>query len=621
MLGILRKNSQSFVTKVIILLIAVVFVFWGGSANFGKSSRSAATVNGKDISLALFSREYDNALKFLQKNGSGEMPENLREQVLYQLVFRELARQGAEQIGLEVTDRAVQNQIKTILALWTNNRPFDMQDYKQLLAGQKISPTNYEAKIRNELLAQQMVTLLSSLSAVSQQEIEQVIDYLAQEIRLAWTVYKSEDYLPESVAEMDLQAWYDARKQQYRSQPERKLQYIFFSKEDALKEAGASITEETIAQYYQNNIDKYRQAEQRRARHILFAVAEGANNKEKAEKKARAEEALAKIRSGADFLQIVEQYSDDPYAKVNGGDLGLFAREQLMPVMGDIIFSLQSGQVSEVVESPTGYLVLKLEEIRPEKLQSLDELRASILSEIEEPKAAALVWDKAQTVYEEIIKLGGLNKYSEQSGTAIEQTDFFTQKTPPNKYLEDSALLEAVFDLGKGELSSIIETGKGYAICLIEDSREPAVQELAAVREQVLGDFRQEKSVELARAAAEELAKELRDTKAWPASATRKESAYIKRTQPPAELPGALVQDVFQHMATGFLSQKPLNVRNDFYVYQIVDVRKSPEGLEEAFRQVIAQQMLDERKRVMITSWNEFLLSQANIWINQNLLQ
>ncbi|HEU4536913.1 MAG TPA: peptidylprolyl isomerase [Polyangiaceae bacterium] len=101
-----------------------------------------------------------------------------------------------------------------------------------------------------------------------------------------------------------------------------------------------------------------------RAQHLLVMHRESRNavpsiQRTRAEAKARAEEALKKIREGADVDQIMREYSDEPGAADRAGDLGRFNRRMMVKTFSDAAFRLKAGEVSEVVESEFGYHVIR----------------------------------------------------------------------------------------------------------------------------------------------------------------------------------------------------------------------------------------------------------------------
>jgi parvulin-like peptidyl-prolyl isomerase len=100
------------------------------------------------------------------------------------------------------------------------------------------------------------------------------------------------------------------------------------------------------------------------AQHILVMHADSERRPEavkrsREEAQKRAQECLVKIRAGADFDEMVAQCSDEPGAAERGGDLGVFDRESMVKSFSDVAFSLRKGEVSEIVETPYGFHIIK----------------------------------------------------------------------------------------------------------------------------------------------------------------------------------------------------------------------------------------------------------------------
>lgn len=117
---------------------------------------------------------------------------------------------------------------------------------------------------------------------------------------------------------------------------------------------------------------------ERRVRHILISKT-SEDAKGRADAKARADEVLEKLRSGADFATLAKEYSADPGTRDKGGDLGFFSRGRMVKPFEDAAFGLATpGDLAVPVETPFGFHVLRLEEIRPAGKKPYDELRADI---------------------------------------------------------------------------------------------------------------------------------------------------------------------------------------------------------------------------------------------------
>jgi peptidyl-prolyl cis-trans isomerase D len=100
------------------------------------------------------------------------------------------------------------------------------------------------------------------------------------------------------------------------------------------------------------------------ASHVLVAYAGAmranvAVKRTKEEAKKRAEGIAVRARKGADFAKLADENSDDPSAKLNHGSLGKFTRTQMVKPFADAAFGMKPGDVSNVVETPFGFHVIK----------------------------------------------------------------------------------------------------------------------------------------------------------------------------------------------------------------------------------------------------------------------
>ena len=119
-----------------------------------------------------------------------------------------------------------------------------------------------------------------------------------------------------------------------------------------------------ISAFYEKNPDKFRQPESVHASHVLITVPDGAAPATKAAARAKAEDVLKQARAGVDFAKLARTYSDDG-SKQRGGDLGFFPKGQMVPAFEAVAFALAPNQISDVVESPFGFHVIKVIEKRP----------------------------------------------------------------------------------------------------------------------------------------------------------------------------------------------------------------------------------------------------------------
>jgi peptidyl-prolyl cis-trans isomerase C len=153
--------------------------------------------------------------------------------------------------------------------------------------------------------------------------------------------------------------------------------------------AKLSVKPGDVSAFYEKNPDKFAQSESVRASHILIIVPSGADPNTKTAARARAEDALKAARAGSDFSALARQYSQDGSAQ-RGGDLGFVVRGQTAPAFENAAFALQEGQISDVVESPFGFHVIKVTERRPGRAVPFPEAAGQIQQFLEQQQRQSL---------------------------------------------------------------------------------------------------------------------------------------------------------------------------------------------------------------------------------------
>lgn len=138
------------------------------------------------------------------------------------------------------------------------------------------------------------------------------------------------------------------------------------------------VTQGQIEQYYQEHGEQFDRPPMVRASHILIRVP--GNDRDAARR--RAEELLERARKGEDFAALAKSYSQDAYTAPKGGDLGYFP-ERPTPV-AQAAYQMDVGQISDLVESPYGFHIIKVTEKRPAGRAPLSEVADEIRSLLED---------------------------------------------------------------------------------------------------------------------------------------------------------------------------------------------------------------------------------------------
>jgi peptidyl-prolyl cis-trans isomerase C len=140
---------------------------------------------------------------------------------------------------------------------------------------------------------------------------------------------------------------------------------------NATKTAKATPSEKEIQQFYKNNKEKFRAPESVHARHILVAKTTGDDEKAKTVKREKAENLRKQLLAGSDFAEVAKANSDCP-SKNQGGDLGTFAKGQMVKPFENAAFSQKKNEIGPVVETDFGYHIIQVIDHQPSKIQNLD---------------------------------------------------------------------------------------------------------------------------------------------------------------------------------------------------------------------------------------------------------
>lgn len=140
--------------------------------------------------------------------------------------------------------------------------------------------------------------------------------------------------------------------------------------------------EDELLKHYAANRESYRRTPEANIRLLLVAVTP---SRGEAAARARAEEALAKIRGGADFARVVEEYSDSP-TRERGGDLGAVHRGELAPEIEAVAFSLPAGGVSAPIRTDGGWSLIRVESVKAEPVAPFAEVREAVRTDLFQQK-------------------------------------------------------------------------------------------------------------------------------------------------------------------------------------------------------------------------------------------
>lgn len=530
MLDVLRKKKQSFVINGLLLVIIGVFVFWGIGTGIADRVEVVATVNGENISRT----ELDRASEILSRNfremspNAAFPPELLRSQALDQIINATLFRQEAKKLGLQATDGEIRDAIARIPVFQVDGR-FSKEQYLRTLQANRRSPGEFEEAQREQVLNTKLQDLITAGAHVSSAEVRERYRHDNERVNLRY-VKVTADHLVAgvTVTDADLETYYNANKETFREPERARIEYVLF----ATKAMAAAInpSDEDIQARYDANPDDYRKPEEVHARHILFKMPPDGTPEQKDAVRAQATDVLKQLEAGGDFAALAQKHSQDGTAS-SGGDLGWFGRARMVPQFEQAAFALEPGSLSNIVETQFGFHVIKVEEKRPESVESVTEARPKIITAIQNERGREAAFAAAEAAHDRLMDGTDFKALAAEKNLTIQTPPPFAATDSIMGLADDREMVKQVYETGVGEVGDIATVDPGYALFRVVERIDSAVPELAAIRSKVENTFRGERAKVLAKEKAEAVLKRLQDTKDLDALATA-EALKVEETGP-----------------------------------------------------------------------------------------
>lgn len=620
MLRFLRKYSSSTGIKILYGVLAVLFVVWGVGAVGGDRIDVVATVHGEavtrrdvDRASAVLRRRYEELFK---DRFSTDLARSLDlpGRALDQLIDDALLRHEAGRLGVAVGDGEVVAYITKMPELQEDGR-FSRERLEYFLRAQR-DRGEFEDDIRRSLLFERVRALVTDGVQVSDAELEERYRLDHEQVKLAFVRVNAAE-LTQAVTptDEDLERHLAGHGDTYRVPERVRVRYVAYRPADY--DAEIQPTEGEIAEYYELEKDtRFATPEEVRARHILVKLPPDGGDEAKAAARREADDVLAQVRAGGDFAALAKEHSGDPGSAAKGGDLGFFPRERMAPAFENAAFGLDPGQVSDVVETPFGYHVIKVEERRAGGPKPLDDVRDEIVNTIRHERALTRAREQAEADRKAIVR--GTAFAEALAGRTIAETPLFAANETIPGLGRVAGFSEAAFALGEGEVSDLVETDDAIYLLTPTEQSPAHVPPLAEVRDRVAADTRRVRS----EAAAKEKAEQLRvraaavglEQAAAEAGATVVETEPFDRRAATIGKLGPvpdLRTDAFALTAEAPVAAKVYSASGDAVVAVLRERIPADMSGFAADKDRLGESLLQQKRQTVLTAYMSFLKERA----------
>lgn len=388
MLQSLRKAADTWAAKLLLIIMVFAFGIWGVQASiFASSSNAVVTVGDQKVSDVEFRIAFNNVVNMIsQQFGTQLTLEQAKmfgaEQMVYgRLVSGAALDQLADDMKLGLSEDRILTLIQQEPAFKDPATGGFSRDrmMAQLEAG-RIRQEDYLNSVTRQAVRSQIVDAVSDGFAAPKVLTDALKAYGNESRDIDYLILGASNIEPVKPPVDDVLAkWFEANKGKYKAPEYRKFSYVKLEPADIADMS--AITDQAVQEDYEKRKDSYRTPETRTIEQLTFAD------------KAAAEAAAAKLAAGTTFDQLVTEQGKIP-TDVLLGDF----RKDTMPTkaMADAAFGAKSdGATTPVIEGLVGPVILRVTNIRPEVVKSLDEVKDEIRKEL----ALVLANDEIENVY------------------------------------------------------------------------------------------------------------------------------------------------------------------------------------------------------------------------------
>jgi len=395
MFDFIRKHTK-WTMALLFLLIVPSFILVGMNSNpSAEKGRVVAKVDGTEITQPEWDREHLKEVDRLRASMPTldakllDTPE-ARYATLERMVRDRVVAVAAEKLKLSTSDQHLARELQSspeIAALRRADGSLDMERYRQLLGAQGMSPEMFEANVRSDLSRRQVLAGVANSGLGSSVAADLALNAFFEKREIQLARFNAADYVAKlTPSEANIEQFYKANEKLFQAPEQASIEYVLLDLDTVTK--GIAVNEADLKTYYEQNAKQLTGAEERRASHILITAPATGPAAQREEAKAKAEALLASVRKAPNtFADVARKNSQDPGSAPSGGDLDFFGRGAMVKPFEDAVFSMQKGDISDVVASDFGYHVIKLTDIKVPKQRSFEEMKPELEADLKKQQA------------------------------------------------------------------------------------------------------------------------------------------------------------------------------------------------------------------------------------------
>jgi len=611
-----RKTGMRILLGVVVLLLGGSMLLYLVPQTPGTGEASSTDTLAKVGDLTVSSAEVRQQLAEIQQRN--QIPKQLESlyarQILNQLIFQKEIEYEAKRLGIRVSDQERADRIRQFLPTAYNGDTFvGMDRYAaEVQARFQMSVPVFEELIRQGMLQDKFKKLVTDGISVGPAELQDEFRYRNEKVKLDYAFIKPEDLQAKITPdEAEIKAAYEKNKAKYQV-PEKRVARYGLIDVNQLRQ-GTQISDDELKVQYQQNIQQYQVPSRVHVQHILLMTVGNKTDAELEEVRKKAEDILQQAKKGAKFDDLAKKYSEDPGTKDKGGDLGWITQGQTVAEFEKTAFGLEKGKISDLVKTQYGFHIIKVLDKETAHTKPFEEVKDSIKTPLLLSKADKLASDEADQLSATIRRSNkvSLDDLAKQFHLSLGETRPVTVTEPILELGNSPEAKEAIFRLRQGELSLPIRTDRGYLVLSVKQILPAHPGSLDEVRDRVVTELKQQKSNDLARSKAEDLAKRLKAGEKFDAAAKalgldpKTSELFARNGSIAGAVSGKQVAAAFQ-LKPGDVAP-PLGLGANWFVYRVAEKQEPNPADFEKQKKELTEQVLQTKRNLAFEAFRTSL--------------
>jgi peptidyl-prolyl cis-trans isomerase D len=628
MFNIVHNNKR--IIQIVLAVVMLPFAFFGVDSYVRdrEGAEAVATFEGHSITQQEFAQALRERQEMLQQLSGGradaaqlDNPE-LRYAVLDNMIQQRLLLDRAQRSGMLVSERQLQGVIGEIPAFQENGK-FSYEQYERLLKSQNLTPLQFEARVRQQIIMQQLDDTFSDSNFIPRTVAERVTRIAEQQREVSQAVVSAERFVPQvKLEEGAAKKYYESHQEEFRIPEQVRVEYVALSMDQLV--AQAKVDPEEVKKFYEANRKQFEVKETRQASHILITAdpAGGAAAKEKA--KARAEEIYQQVKAKPDnFAELAKKYSQDPGSAEKGGDLGYFSHGSMVKAFDDAVFKMKAGEISPPVESEYGYHIIKLTGVKPGRTSSPGEVGAKLEEEVKKQTASRQYAELAEKLNNLVFEQSDtLKPAADLLHVPTRQSGWITRSQAPDTLLNNPRLLQSIFSddvLHNKRNTEAIEVARGTLVAArVIDHKPTTIRPFDEVSPGIVKTLTAQRAAQLAAQEGRQAVENLKQGK--PAQLNFSAPQLVSRADTKA-LPDAAMKRLFKTSVAHLPSYTGVENSNGDYVVLKITRVVEPEKVAVDKQKSLAQSIEQASSQAELTAYVAGLRKKADVKIKQDLLE